>query len=229
MKLQFATMLFAVALLVACKPNSASPNMTALDACKRADVKDKILTEVANAFVSKAGGLVAMFGGPEVFAAVSEDFKSRATIENPKVADSPMADQKIYEVHCTVDLATVNSAKDNTPVEFRNVEFTIHYNNGTTDLGTEDYYLIPNKASFFRTVFVNGMPQAEYLQQQQAAQPQTQVEQPSPGGAEANSPPNEAGSTGSDTARQAADAVQEASDEAARAADEAAKEMDGGP
>lgn len=228
MKLQSATMLLAVALLVACKPNSASPNMTALDACKRADVKAKILTEVANAFVSKAGGLVAMFGGPEVFAAASEDFKSRATIENPRVADSPMADQKIYEVHCTVDLATVNSAKDNTPVEFRNVEFTIHYNNGTTDLGTEDYYLIPNKASFFRTVFVNGMPQAEYLQQQ-AAQSQTPVEQPSQSGTEASSPANEAGATGSDTAQQAADAAQEASDEAARAADEAAKEQDGGP
>lgn len=226
MKLQSATMLLAVTLLAACKPNSASPNMTALDACKRADVKDKILTEVANAFVSKAGGLVAMFGGPEVFAAASEDFKSRATIENPRVADSPMADQKVYEVHCTVDLATVNSAKDNTPVEFRNVEFTIHYNNGTIDLGTEDYNLIPNQASFFRTVFVNGMPQAEYLQQQAA---QSQVEQPSPGGTEANSPANDAGSTGSDTARQAADAAQEASDEAARAADEAAKEQDGGP
>ncbi len=82
---------------------------------------------------------------------------------------------------------------------------------------------------FLATSTVTAEPAATDASAEMTEQFPAQVEQPSPGGTEANSPPNEAGSTGSDTARQAADPAQEASDEAARAADEAAKELDGGP
>lgn len=205
--------------LAACAQNTGQQGMTAQDACKRADVKDKILTEIANAVVSKTGNVIALFGGPEAFNAASEDFKSRSTIENPRVSDSPLADQKIYEVHCTVDLATVNTAKDSTPVEFRNVEFTIHYNNGTTDLGTEDYTLIPTKATFFRTIFVNGVPAAEYQAQQQAT-----VAPPSPSplseSQEAPAATTEASSTATaeDGSQESVRAAAEAADSAAQAA-----------
>jgi len=209
-----------IAALGACAQNTTSPNMSALDACKRADVKDKILTEIANAFVTKTGNVIALFGGPEAFNAASEDFKSRATIENPRVTDAPLEDQKVYEIHCTVDLATVNTAKDGIPAELRNVEFTIHYNNGTTDLGTDDYTLIPSKATFFRTVFVNGIPAAEYQAQQQAAAATPTTTPATNDGAQANteepSPTASPDETNKDSVREAADAAQKAADDAAK-------------
>ena len=205
--------------LAGCGPQAESPNMTALDACKRADVKDKVLDQIATAFVTKSGNLIAMFGGPEAFKAASEDFKSRASIENPRVSDSPLADQKVYEVHCTIDLATVNSAKDNTPVEFRNVEYTIHYANGTTDLGTDNYTLIPNQASFFQAVYINGIPRDQYVAQQQAsaALPSASAESPEVPTAMPEASPTSSPDDGSqDSVRAAAEAADSASQAAAK-------------
>lgn len=148
--------LAAVAVLAGCE-KPATPQDGAL--CARADIKDAVLDSFARSFTGKNANILALLDSTGTISeALIESFKTRTTIEAPQgVADG-------QQINCTVTIATTNSEKDPTPVEFRAVKYALVPNADGT------YRIITEKGTFFRQVFINGMPKDAWdTQQAQAA------------------------------------------------------------
>lgn len=144
----------AVMTLLSCTQNA--PQEEAL--CARADVKDKVLDAFARSFTGNNGSLLALFDGTGAISeTLVEDFKVRSTIEN----EQGQSDGQ--QINCTVTVATTESQKDPTPIEFREVRFALVPNGDAT------YQVIPEKGSFFKKVFIDGVSKAEWDRQKSEA------------------------------------------------------------
>jgi hypothetical protein len=132
------------------------------EACARADIKDQVLDEVLRSRVASNLGqnaLLILFDENGVITeAAVESLKQRSSVEN---AEGKKASN--IQMECSINLMTTVSENDDTPVEFRDIKFSI------MDVeGEDNYRIVTDKGSFFRNLFVGGMPKAQWDAQKQA-------------------------------------------------------------
>ena len=132
------------------------------EACARADIKDQVLDEVLRSQVASnigKNGFLMLFDENGVITETAvESLKQRSSVDNARGKKASN-----IQMDCTINLVTTVSDDDDTPVEFRGIKFSI------MDVeGEDNYRIVTDKGSFFRNLFVDGMPKVQWDAQKQA-------------------------------------------------------------